>query len=39
MKDIAATGHVGHGALLAGANASAEVGDGGLGSEALTLAA
>ena len=38
MKDIAATRRAGHGTLLAGADAGAEVGDGGVGSEAAVLA-
>jgi hypothetical protein len=37
MKDIAATRHVRHGALLTGADAGAEIGDGGVGSEAAIL--
>jgi hypothetical protein len=37
MKDIAATRHLGHGTLLAGANAGAEIGDRGLGSKAAIL--
>ena len=38
MKDIAAARHAELGTLLAGANARAEIGDGGVGSEAAVLA-
>src|SRR5260370_1161205 len=37
MKDVAATGHTGQGAFLASANAGAEIGNRGLGSEATFL--
>jgi hypothetical protein len=38
MKDIAATQRAGQGSLLTGADAGAEIGNGGLGSEAAILA-
>src|SRR5471032_2773908 len=38
MKDIATTRRAGHGVFLAGADAGAKIGDGGLGSEAAILA-